>query len=104
MNDIERATKALEQSIKYCVELGLTHFKTATRGFPKSISVEPYAVDKKFVHEAGLFCVHSGVTNGPAADRKRSGCSDSQHLSLLPSPQLLGRAPQHFRHPLELFC
>jgi hypothetical protein len=40
MNDVERATKVLEQSIKYCVELGLTHFKTATGGFPKSISVE----------------------------------------------------------------
>jgi len=37
MNDVERATKALEQSIKYCVEFGPTHFKTATGGFPKSI-------------------------------------------------------------------
>jgi hypothetical protein len=40
MNDVERATKILEQSIKSCVELGLTHFKTAAGSFPKSVTVE----------------------------------------------------------------
>jgi hypothetical protein len=40
MNDVEKATETLEQSIQSCVELGLTHFKTATGRFPKSINVE----------------------------------------------------------------
>lgn len=40
MNDVERATKILERSIKSCVELGLTHFNFATGSFPKNITVE----------------------------------------------------------------
>jgi hypothetical protein len=40
MKDIEIAQRTLQQSIKSCVELHLTHFKTATSTFPKSITVE----------------------------------------------------------------
>jgi hypothetical protein len=40
MNDFQRAKKTLEQSIKSCVELGLSHFQTASGSFPQRITVE----------------------------------------------------------------